>query len=788
VKIIDFGIAKAANRSQKTQAGILKGKFGYMSPEQVRGLEIDRRSDIFAVGVIIYEMLTGEKLFVGESDFSTLERVRNADVPTPRQFNPNIPTGLEKVVLKSLARDAEDRYQWASDLQEDLMRFLLAGDAIYSAKHLSAFMKEAFAEDLLRENEKMERFASVEKPEQVEASGVTASPRFVRRTPLPSAPPGPTVPNPARRHQEALSPGTGAIALGPQSAKVDAPVPTDEELESARDRTVIVDNAHRDHATAIGPSPFGHEPAGAFDPTLASNRALRAEVAALGPPHSALQNALSQLQHQQAADRTLVPGPGLLESPDNDLKPIDSTGIGLTPEPETASYPVDGLRAQSTPEDEERSDTSPERGNARPQVIIGHAPIVGATAVGPSPFAQVPETRVYRPDTTGESQRATPEEEDAPVTTDSHDFVNQATNEHQAQVRPDLPAALEKASAREQLERKRKGLLLAIGATALMSLAVIVAALVKMTATPKSLVIITSTPKDVPFSVLINPGQLKIDRPSQPIELEPGEYTFEFKALSPGYLSSKRPLSLRVGKTLPILVTFTKSEPEVPVVKAAPQIGSISHSAEIPAKTSWSLSLTCADTGIAIAVDETPRGMCPVALTELTLGKTYEIKATKAGFQDQRILVSNPDERESVVRTLSLLPLPALKKDPEPPSGTQKNDPALPKTEPAKVDALRAEAQVKKEAAVSRTEGHVVPKSKGGLGKVAFTSKPIGAELWIDGKDTGRKTPVPQPSALELPLGKHKVVFKLEGKTSQGYEFEVTDAHKDKPLIMKGEL
>src|SRR5579863_176277 len=114
VKIIDFGIAKAANRAQKTQAGILKGKFGYMSPEQVRGLPIDRRSDVFAVGVILYEMLTGEKLFVGESDFSTLEKVRNAEVPLPRQFNPNIPAGLEKVVLKALAREQEDRYQWSS--------------------------------------------------------------------------------------------------------------------------------------------------------------------------------------------------------------------------------------------------------------------------------------------------------------------------------------------------------------------------------------------------------------------------------------------------------------------------------------------------------------------------------------------------------------------------------------------------------------------------------------------------------------------------------------------------
>src|SRR5438270_4309308 len=161
VKLIDFGIAKAAGKAGKTQAGILKGKFGYMSPEQVRGLPIDRRSDVFAVGVILYEMLTGEKLFVGESDFSTLEKVRNAEVPAMRQFNPNIPPGLEKVVMKALAREQEDRYQWSSDLQEDLMRFLLAGEAIYSSKHLSSFMKEAFAEDLLREAEKMERFASI---------------------------------------------------------------------------------------------------------------------------------------------------------------------------------------------------------------------------------------------------------------------------------------------------------------------------------------------------------------------------------------------------------------------------------------------------------------------------------------------------------------------------------------------------------------------------------------------------------------------------------------------------
>jgi eukaryotic-like serine/threonine-protein kinase len=176
VKLIDFGIAKATNRSQKTQAGTLKGKFGYMSPEQVRGFEIDRRSDVFAVGVLLYEMLTGEKLFLGESDFSTLEKVRNAEVPMPTTFNPNIPAGLEKVVLKALAREPEDRHQWASDLHEDLMRYLVAGDQVYSSKHLAGFMKAAFAEDLLREQERMERFAAIHRPEQMETSGVSALP------------------------------------------------------------------------------------------------------------------------------------------------------------------------------------------------------------------------------------------------------------------------------------------------------------------------------------------------------------------------------------------------------------------------------------------------------------------------------------------------------------------------------------------------------------------------------------------------------------------------------------
>src|SRR5256885_1638865 len=140
VKVIDFGIAKAIGKATKTQAGILKGKFGYMSPEQIRGLPLDRRSDVFALGVCLYEMLTGERLFIGDSDFSVLEKVRKAEVLPPSTYNRRIPEVLEKIVLKALAKEVEDRYQYASEVGDDLQRFLTS-DSIFSRKDLMQYMK-----------------------------------------------------------------------------------------------------------------------------------------------------------------------------------------------------------------------------------------------------------------------------------------------------------------------------------------------------------------------------------------------------------------------------------------------------------------------------------------------------------------------------------------------------------------------------------------------------------------------------------------------------------------------
>ncbi len=181
VKIIDFGIAKAAGKNAKTQAGILKGKFGYMSPEQVRGLPIDRRTDIFSCGIVLYELLTGERLFVGESDFSTLEKVRNVEILPPSTYNRKIPDELERIVLKALAKDVEDRYQNAIDLHDDLQAFVYTAGEFYSRKDLAAWMKDTFSKEIEEETAKLEAYRQM-RPQEMRP------PAAKRSLPPPNAP------------------------------------------------------------------------------------------------------------------------------------------------------------------------------------------------------------------------------------------------------------------------------------------------------------------------------------------------------------------------------------------------------------------------------------------------------------------------------------------------------------------------------------------------------------------------------------------------------------------------
>lgn len=151
VKLIDFGVAKAAGRSQHTATGILKGKFPYMSPEQAQGEELDCRSDVFALGVVLWEQLTGRRLFKGENDLATQRLVRACQVPAPSSVEPSVPTGLDPIALKALAKEPQDRFQDAAELRNALEDFALQNAIPTSASNLSAFMRDLYAERIARE-------------------------------------------------------------------------------------------------------------------------------------------------------------------------------------------------------------------------------------------------------------------------------------------------------------------------------------------------------------------------------------------------------------------------------------------------------------------------------------------------------------------------------------------------------------------------------------------------------------------------------------------------------------
>lgn len=144
VKLGDFGIAKASTR-EKTAAGILKGKFGYMAPEQVAGRSIDHRADVFAVGIILYELLTGHRLFAGKNDLSVLERVRDAVIDPPiRQYRPDIAPELESLVMRALAKSPGQRFQSTRELYDALETYTERKGVAISAKRLARFLQDLF--------------------------------------------------------------------------------------------------------------------------------------------------------------------------------------------------------------------------------------------------------------------------------------------------------------------------------------------------------------------------------------------------------------------------------------------------------------------------------------------------------------------------------------------------------------------------------------------------------------------------------------------------------------------
>lgn len=147
VKVTDFGVAKAATQSAAEQGGVLKGKLGYMSPEQVVGGELDHRSDIFALGIILFEALTLKRLFLGKSDLQTLINIRDADVDKRLSRHPEIPEEVQEILRRTLAREPDRRYRTANDLLNDIQDWLFAKNRRVGPALVASFMRELFPEE-----------------------------------------------------------------------------------------------------------------------------------------------------------------------------------------------------------------------------------------------------------------------------------------------------------------------------------------------------------------------------------------------------------------------------------------------------------------------------------------------------------------------------------------------------------------------------------------------------------------------------------------------------------------
>ena len=157
VKIVDFGIAKATQGASVTRAGVLKGKFGYMSPEQAMGRGLDQRSDIFSLGIILWELLTQRRLFSAGDDMRTLNLVRQAKVPPPSRKNPLVSHALDRIVLKALSKERSGRYQKAEDFYKDLFRYLSERHQEFYPTDLSKFLRKVYEKDILKEQKKREK-------------------------------------------------------------------------------------------------------------------------------------------------------------------------------------------------------------------------------------------------------------------------------------------------------------------------------------------------------------------------------------------------------------------------------------------------------------------------------------------------------------------------------------------------------------------------------------------------------------------------------------------------------
>ncbi|MEQ1722789.1 MAG: serine/threonine-protein kinase [Pseudobdellovibrio sp.] len=176
VKVIDFGIAKANTQNNKTEIGTLKGKVGYMSPEQVEGESVDHRSDIFSVAVVLWELITNKKLFSGANNFEVLKNVTLCNIPLMIHYNPHVTPQLERIVGKALAKNPRDRYQTAAELSKALSGFLNSHYPNFSAIEFSNHVQKLFRNEYEQRRQKMVEYSNYNVNDDAESPSALFTP------------------------------------------------------------------------------------------------------------------------------------------------------------------------------------------------------------------------------------------------------------------------------------------------------------------------------------------------------------------------------------------------------------------------------------------------------------------------------------------------------------------------------------------------------------------------------------------------------------------------------------
>jgi serine/threonine protein kinase len=170
VKVLDFGIAKAADSSSDTRTGIMKGKCAYMAAEQFGGKNVDRRADVFAVGVMLWQAATGRRLWQNMGDAEIFAKLAKAEIPTPRSIKEDIPEALEKIIMKALAQSPEDRFATAADFQAELEGFMATLPTRITQRELGKFVADLFEDRRKTIKEAIE--TQLKSPEVISSSDV----------------------------------------------------------------------------------------------------------------------------------------------------------------------------------------------------------------------------------------------------------------------------------------------------------------------------------------------------------------------------------------------------------------------------------------------------------------------------------------------------------------------------------------------------------------------------------------------------------------------------------------